>query len=130
MKYDRKILLFSALAVPVVIFAIISLWCCYGRVYVYDNTYTYSNSATNAVNVAPGQTGSATISCPNGQVLTGGGFTEGLTGGTPPSLVITDSYPTPSNSGSTPTGWLVRAYNPTSVSLTLAPVIVCQIPAP
>ena len=62
------------------------------------------------VSVPLGTTGVATSECLPGERVTGGG--SSISGAS--SWQVGESFPTPGTSGSTPTGWLVRATNITS----------------
>jgi hypothetical protein len=62
------------------------------------------------VSVPVGQTAFATSECRPGERVTGGGSSiSGASG-----WQVVESFPTPGTSGSTPTGWLVRATNTAS----------------
>jgi len=90
------------------------------------------NGATNVVvrrgtpvNVTAGAGGNATAQCNPGERATGGGHAGG---GTADVWKVAASYPTPSTTGATPTGWSVDAQNTTGAAYFLGAYVICASP--
>ena len=73
------------------------------------------------VGVAPGNVGTATVSCPSGQVATGGGGGGGIAG-------IAASVPLVAPGSTTPGGWAVVVSNQTTITVQAQAYAVCAAP--
>ena len=68
--------------------------------------------------------GGASVSCGNGEMVTGGGY-DAL----PSTLRVQYSYPAPGGvEGATPTDWHAAAFNSSQSSQTLRVYVVCAVP--
>ena len=87
---------------------------------------SYAADATVVSQVGPLDNGAAvaiTATCPTGDVATGGGGLIGTGGGL--GLVLSESEPTPTTNGATPTGWIITGENTSGANSTLRVDVVC-----